>query len=66
MVYRKLANKYDELNHGNCGMLAIALHEKFHMDSFLFVENEAEPNKLYHIRWRRNYNHGRFESIWLR
>ena len=51
MVYRKLANKYDELNHGNCGMLAIALHEKFHMDSFLFVDDkltsEAVPKQAF-------------------
>lgn len=38
-----------ELSYGNCGVLAIALDQKFDMDQFIFVTNPAEPDKLYHV-----------------
>jgi hypothetical protein len=43
-----------ELSSGNCGILAIALNEKFGMDNFLFVENEVEPDRLYHVASYKN------------
>ena len=41
--------KQYELTSGNCGILAIALNEKFNFDSFVFVENDAEPERIYHV-----------------
>jgi hypothetical protein len=38
-----------ELSSGNCGVFAIAVNEKFNVDSFIYVENEAEPDRLYHV-----------------
>lgn len=42
------------LSGGNCGVLAIALDKLFDMDEFLFVENEAEPERLYHVAASKN------------
>ena len=39
---------------GNCGVLAMALNEKFDMDEFLFVENDYEPERLYHVAATKN------------
>jgi len=42
-------SKQFNLSSGNCGVLAIALNEKFDFDSFVFVENDAEPERIYHV-----------------
>jgi predicted RNA binding protein YcfA (HicA-like mRNA interferase family) len=47
-------NKTFELSYGNCGMLAIALHEKFNMDHFLIVENPLHPERAYHVAAEKN------------
>jgi hypothetical protein len=43
-----------ELSYGNCGALAIALDQKFDMDEFVYVTNDAEPDKLYHVAAVKN------------
>ena len=43
-----------ELSYGNCGILAIALDQKFDMDKFVYVTNDAEPDKLYHVAAVKN------------
>lgn len=43
-----------ELSYGNCGVLAIALDQKFDMDEFIYVTNDAEPDKLYHVAAVKN------------
>jgi hypothetical protein len=48
------AEQQYSLSYGNCGVLAIALNEKFNMDQFLFVENDAEPDRLYHVAATKN------------
>ena len=39
---------------GNCGMFAMALARVAGADRFVFVENEAEPERLYHVAIKKD------------
>lgn len=43
-----------DLSSGNCGVFAIAVDKLFGVDSFVFAENEAEPDRLYHVAVVKN------------
>lgn len=43
-----------DLSSGNCGVFAIAVDKLLGVDSFVFAENEAEPDRLYHVAVIKN------------
>lgn len=43
-----------DLSSGNCGVFAIAVDQLFDVDSFVFAENDAEPDRLYHVAVIKN------------
>jgi hypothetical protein len=49
-----LANQQYETSSGNCGVFAIALHQLFGEGEFLVVENDVEPEKCYHVAYRKD------------
>ena len=54
LAFIKDKEKTHELSYGNCGVLAIALDQKFNVDQFIYVTNPAEPDKLYHVAAVKN------------